>query len=77
MIHFQEINEVNVFTAWRQLLEENEKISKARLAAVQVLILRKFEYVLKLVLFEFIHKNFQSSKHYIEINIKKIFKRIF
>ena len=35
-IHLQEINEVNVFTAWRQLLEENEKISKARLAAVQV-----------------------------------------
>ena len=38
MNNFQEINEVNVFTAWRQLLEENEKISKARLAAVQVLI---------------------------------------
>ena len=35
---FQEIKEVNVFTAWRQLLEENEKISKARLAAVQVLL---------------------------------------
>ena len=27
-----------MFTAWRQLLEENEKISKARLAAVQVLL---------------------------------------
>ena len=35
-VSFQEIKEVNVFTAWRQLLEENEKISKARLAAVQV-----------------------------------------
>ena len=37
-VSFQEIKEVNVFTAWRQLLEENEKISKARLAAVQVLL---------------------------------------
>ena len=65
MINFQEINEVNVFTAWRQLLEENEKISKARLAAVQVLILGKVGYDLELV-FNYVIKNFQSSKHYIE-----------
>ncbi len=28
--------EVNVYNLWRKVLEENEKIAKARLAAVQV-----------------------------------------
>ena len=32
--------EVNVYNLWRRMLDENEKIAKARLAAVQVILMK-------------------------------------
>lgn len=53
-----EYREANVFTIWRQILDENEKIAKARLAAVQVFV----DDVEKEAKFQKVQKNTKTKK---------------
>ena len=45
-LHYFQLD-MNVYSVWRFMLDENEKLGRARLATVQMIQVRKFDNIAK------------------------------